>query len=52
MFGSDGSRPIDYKRAVVVEAEVKENETGHSLKRIEKCAQKGFDRVGVVRDVR
>jgi hypothetical protein len=26
MFGSDGSRPKDYKRAVVVDAEKKENE--------------------------
>jgi hypothetical protein len=28
MFGSDGSRPIDHERAVVVDAEVKENERG------------------------
>jgi hypothetical protein len=30
MSGSDWSRPIDYERAVVVDAERKENEQDHS----------------------
>ena len=30
MFGSDRIRPKDYERAVVVDAEVKENEQDHS----------------------
>jgi len=31
MFRSDWSRPKDYERAVVVDAEVKENNEDHSL---------------------
>jgi len=30
MYRSDWSRPLDYERAVVVDAEVKENEQDHS----------------------
>jgi len=32
MFGSDWIRPTDYERAVVVDAEGKENEQDHSQK--------------------
>jgi hypothetical protein len=32
-------------------AEIKENEQDHSQECTEKCAQKGFDRADIVRDV-
>ncbi len=53
MFGSDGNRPQDYRRAVVVDTGAKEREVRkHSAERTEKCAQKRIDRADVVRDVR
>jgi hypothetical protein len=53
MFGLDRIRPIDYERAVVVDARSqRENEQDHSLERTEECAQKRFDTADIVRDVR
>jgi len=52
MYGSDWNRPLGYERAVVVDAEITENEQDHSSKWMEKCAQKWFDRADIVRDVR
>ena len=52
MFGSDGSRPKDYERAVVVEREVKQSNEDHSSEWTERSAQKQFDRADIVRDVR
>jgi hypothetical protein len=45
MFRSDGSRPLDYKRAVVVDAEKRENERENlfQVKR-KKCLRKELDR--------
>jgi hypothetical protein len=51
MYGSDRSRPIDYTRALVVDAEVHESETEHCSERTEECSQKRFDRTDIVRDV-
>jgi len=42
MFGSDQIRPKDYKRAAVVDDEVRESETEHSEERAEDYAQKGL----------
>jgi len=53
MFGSDWSRPKDYRRAVVVDTGVKEHdEQRNSSEWTVKCAQKEIDRADVVRDVR
>jgi hypothetical protein len=37
---------------VVVDAEIEERKQDHSSEWTEKSAQKGFDRIGIVRDVR
>jgi hypothetical protein len=52
MYGSDGNRPKDYERAVVVDAAV--NETNKSTPGSERRSllKKGFDRADIVRDVR
>jgi len=46
MFGSDESRSLDYKRAVVVDAEKKEKEEKQKRKTLlskrKKCAQKSL----------
>ena len=52
MFRSDGSRPIDYERAVVVDAEVKQNNEDHSPEWMERSAQQRVDRADIVRDFR
>ena len=54
MFRSDRSRPLDYKRAVVVDAEVKDERTKENTLQSERreSAQKVFDRADIVRDVR
>jgi|HubBroStandDraft_6_1064221.scaffolds.fasta_scaffold3763052_1 hypothetical protein len=52
MFRSERSRPLDYERAVVVEAEVKE-EQGRPLFGVNGVVRsKRFDRADIVRDVR
>jgi len=52
----DRSRPLDYKRAVVVDAEKKEKKENEREKLFQvkrkKCVQKEFDRADIVRDVR
>ena len=42
MFGSDGICPTDYKRAVVVEAEVKRNNEDHSQSEWRSTLKKGL----------
>jgi hypothetical protein len=52
MFRSERSRPLDYERAVVVEAEVEE-EQGRPLFGVNGVVRsKIFDRADIVRDVR
>jgi hypothetical protein len=53
MFGSDRSRPKDYRRAVVIDAGPK-NKTNEDTLRSERrsALKKTFDRAEVVRDVR
>jgi hypothetical protein len=55
MFGSDRNRPLDYERAVVVNAEKKENqksERTNFFRCMEEFVQKVLDGVDMVRDVR
>lgn len=63
MFGSDRNRPIDYERAVVIEARKKRirplagvsgvvcSEKGKRRQRNSENPEKGLDTVGIVRDV-
>jgi hypothetical protein len=48
MFGSDGNRPLDYERTVLVEANQKDNEGS----RRRSVLKREFDTADIVRDIR